>query len=59
MYKHGSKKLAIHSATLVTHDMKWIGLMPTDLEELEILEEAMMELTNFITKDTLTYWRRT
>lgn len=30
MYKHGSK-LAFDSETLVTPDMKWIGVMPKDL----------------------------
>lgn len=48
--KHGSKKLAFDSTTSVSHDMKWIWLMPKDLEELGVLEEAMMELTKFDNK---------
>lgn len=50
MSKHGSKKLAFDNTTSVTHDMKWIWLMPKDLEELEVFEEAMMELTKFDNK---------
>ncbi|KAH7856923.1 hypothetical protein Vadar_006943 [Vaccinium darrowii] len=44
VYKHGSRKLAIDSETLVTPDMKWIGVIPVDKLKLE--EQVIAELTD-------------
>lgn len=44
MYKHGSRKLAFDNETLVTPDIKWIGVMPADKLKLE--EQVMAELTD-------------
>jgi len=46
VYSIGSKRLSYETVFLATPDIKWLGILPSDLDKYKIPEEARLALTD-------------
>ncbi|ESO00224.1 hypothetical protein HELRODRAFT_83227 [Helobdella robusta] len=49
-YKYGSKSLCRENHKLAVPNIKWLGILPSDIEKLHIPKEALMPLTKLDVK---------
>jgi len=45
VYMQGSKSMAYDNASLVTPDIKWLGIRPSDLDKYKIPEQCRLDMT--------------
>lgn len=44
-YLNGSKNMSFDSANLVTPDIRWLGVRPSDLERYQLPEQVLLDMT--------------
>eukprot|EP00736_Rhodelphis_marinus_P000401 Rmarinus@m.10369 len=46
VYMHGSKNMAYDSANVTTTDIRWLGVLPSDLQKYKIPEQCRLKMTD-------------
>ena len=45
VYCSGSKNMSYDSCNLTTHDIKWLGVLPSDLDKFNIPEQCRLKMS--------------